>query len=87
MILGHKGFREYFEKYGGTLTKAQASVIYHQRKPNPKLSWWEFVDHDNHETASDLATDLLDKMMVYDHALRITPKDAMKHAYFDSVRE
>ena len=36
---------------------------------------------------SDLAIDLLEKMLVYDKNKRIGVKDAMAHHYFDSVRE
>lgn len=36
---------------------------------------------------SDEALDLLSQMLRYDHAERITPKDAMQHAYFKSVRD
>ena len=35
---------------------------------------------------SDEALDLLNQMLQYDHAARVTPKDAMNHAYFVSVR-
>jgi len=31
--------------------------------------------------------DLLNKMLVYDHAERVTPKDALEHRYFDPVRK
>jgi serine/threonine protein kinase len=31
--------------------------------------------------------DLLEKMLVYDHMLRITPKDAMNHPYFDPIKK
>ena len=33
------------------------------------------------------ALDLLSKMLVYDHAERITPKDALEHRYFDPIRK
>jgi casein kinase II subunit alpha len=36
---------------------------------------------------SDEALDLLSQMLRYDHAERITPKDAMGHAYFQPVRD
>jgi casein kinase II subunit alpha len=36
---------------------------------------------------SNEAIDLLSKMLVYDHAERITPKEAMEHEYFAPVRE
>jgi casein kinase II subunit alpha len=35
---------------------------------------------------SEEALDLLRKMLVYDKNLRITPRDALKHAYFDPIR-
>jgi casein kinase II subunit alpha len=31
--------------------------------------------------------DLLKKMLVYDHEMRLTAKQAMAHPYFDPVRE
>jgi len=33
------------------------------------------------------ALDLLSKMMRYDHAERITPKDALEHPYFKPIKE
>lgn len=36
----------------------------------------------NKEVSPD-AVDLLEKMMVVDHANRITPKEALEHEYFD----
>ena len=31
--------------------------------------------------------DLLKKMLVYDHELRILPKDALNHPYFDPIKK
>lgn len=31
--------------------------------------------------------DLLDKLLVYDHDVRLTAQQAMRHSYFDPVRE
>jgi casein kinase II subunit alpha len=36
---------------------------------------------------SEEAIDMLSKMLRYDHAERITPKDAMEHPYFKPVKE
>ena len=36
---------------------------------------------------SDEALDLLSKMLRYDHAERVTPRDAMEHPYFKPVKE
>jgi casein kinase II subunit alpha len=35
---------------------------------------------------SNEALDLLDKMLRYDHAERITARDAMEHPYFDLLK-
>jgi casein kinase II subunit alpha len=86
-VLGSQGLRDFHEKYDGKLTKDQRNIIYENEKSYPKKSWFEFVNEDNQHTATEMAIDLLEKMMVYDHADRITPKDAMEHPYFDSVRD
>lgn len=36
---------------------------------------------------SEDALDLLSKMLMYDHAERIAPRDALEHRYFDPVRK
>lgn len=36
---------------------------------------------------SEQALDLLNRMLKYDHAERITPKDAMEHPYFEPVKD
>jgi len=41
----------------------------------------------NEHLVSEEALDLLSKMLKYDHAERITPKDAMDHPYFKPVKE
>ena len=34
-----------------------------------------------------MCNDLLDNMLRYDHAERITPKDAMDHPYFKPIKD
>ena len=53
----------------------------------PKKQWQKFINHENSALCSNDALDLLSKMLVYDHADRVLPKDAMNHEYFSSVRE
>ena len=36
---------------------------------------------------SEEALDLLQKMLKYDHAERVVPKDAMEHSFFKPVKE
>ena len=54
----------------------------HTKKP-----WHKFVTSQNEHLVSEEALDLLSKMLRYDHAERITPKDAMEHTYFKNVKE
>lgn len=43
-----------------------------------------FINEKNRSRISDDAIDLLDRMLQVDHAKRITPKDAMRHPYFQT---
>ena len=45
------------------------------------------MNHQNEALVSEEALDLLDNMLRYDHAERITPKDAMEHPYFKPIRD
>ena len=56
----------------------------------PKYGWKESMkimrsNLKKKEVHAD-AIDLLEKMMVVDHAKRITPKEALQHPFFDEVR-
>ena len=53
----------------------------------PKKSWQKFITNENAALCPDEGLDLLSKMLVYDHAERITPKDAMEHEYFEPIRQ
>jgi casein kinase II subunit alpha len=41
----------------------------------------------NEHLVNEEALDLLSKMLVYDHAMRVTPRDAMDHPYFAPIKE
>jgi casein kinase II subunit alpha len=51
-----------------------------------RKAWQKFITPENKHLCDDNAIDLLSKMLVYDHAERITPKDAMEHSYFAPLR-
>jgi len=44
------------------------------------------VTRDNQHLVSPEALDFLDKCLRYDHRARITPTEALKHAYFAPVK-
>ena len=52
-----------------------------RRKP-----WLSFLTSDCTVPSSE-ATDLLDKLLVYDHEQRWTAREALSHSFFDEVRD
>jgi len=82
-VLGTAELFEYLEKYNIELDSQFEGVLgRHSKKP-----WSKFITNENKHLVSNEALDLLSKMLVYDHAERITPKDAMLHPYFAPVIE
>jgi casein kinase II subunit alpha len=82
-VLGTAELFEYLEKYNIELDSHFEGVLgRHSKKP-----WNKFVTPENEHLVTNDALDLLSRMLVYDHAERITPKDAMLHPYFAPVVE
>lgn len=82
-VLGTHDLKKYLDKYNVELEDEYLEEIgQHSRK-----AWDTFINDRNADLCSDDAIDLLSKLLVYDHAERILPKDAMKHKYFDIVRD
>jgi len=82
-VLGTSKLFAFLKKYGLELDPAMAaSVQRHSRRP-----WENFVSLQNLHLASPEALDLIDKMLVYDPACRLSAKDAMAHPYFDPIRQ
>lgn len=52
-----------------------------------KRPFESFINQRNRETATEDAIDLLEKMLRYDKNERIKVEDAMKHHYFDPIRD
>jgi casein kinase II subunit alpha len=82
-VLGTDELFEYIEKYQVTLDSHYDGLL----KTTPKKEWKQFINQQNASLANDEALNLLNKMMVYDHAQRVTPKDAMEDPYFKPVRD
>ena len=81
-VLGTDDLHAYLRKYGIELDpQLEALVGRHPRRPYSK-----FVTPDNAHLAHDAAIDFLDGLLKYDHAERLTAKEAMAHPYFDPVR-
>lgn len=82
-VLGTKDLFKYLERLKIKLDSREFANLV----PKSKKSWNEFVNSENAHLCSPEAFDLLDKMLVYDHDMRIRPKEAMQHPYFNSVRK
>ncbi|OMJ81699.1 hypothetical protein SteCoe_17749 [Stentor coeruleus] len=80
--LGTVKFFEYLEKYDVSLDDRFEDLQVHY---NPKS--WAKIATNEMKLADGDALDLLSKILVFDHGSRILPSEAMKHTYFDSVRE
>jgi casein kinase II subunit alpha len=82
-VLGTEELFAYIEKYNVTLDSAYDDILgVHPRKP-----WSKFITSANDQLVTEEAIDLLNKMLRYDHAERVTPRDAMEHPYFKPVRD
>jgi casein kinase II subunit alpha len=78
-VLGTDGLFAYIDKYSLELDPHFDEILgRHSRK-----AWAKFVNGDNQHLATENAIELIDRLLVYDHAARILPKEAMEgHPYF-----
>ncbi|OHT12272.1 CMGC family protein kinase [Tritrichomonas foetus] len=73
----------YLKKFNIVLpTALQQKMVDHHRK-----SWNDLKNEKNEDMFDADAVDLLSKMLVIDHTMRITAEEAMKHKFFDGVRD
>jgi casein kinase II subunit alpha len=86
-VLGSQGLVDYTNKYQLTLfTKVYDYYNSSNSPPIPKIPWEYFINDDNRAFATKDGLDLLSRLLVYDHTMRISAKDAMRHPYFRDVR-
>ena len=81
-MCGTQDLYAYLEKYNVELEEEFVAMI----GTHSKKDWEILIKPENKHLCSPEALDLLSNMLVYDHAARITPKEAMKHEYFEEVR-
>ena len=81
--MGTEDLYKYIEKYGLALDNHYNGILGNY----PVKPWNKFINEENKHLCSNEAIDLLSKMLIYDRAARITPKEAMMHPYFKEVRE
>lgn len=102
-VLGTADLHLYMKKYKIPMTPEIRDIIskYTLQGGGTKKEWSSFVTRPNNNEnnakeqqqqepipmPSKTGLDLLSKLLVYDHQQRLTAKEAMKHPFFDTVRE
>lgn len=82
-ILGSNDFTDYITKYKIELgVEFDGLIGVRTKKPFSK-----FVNETNHRLIDEAGLDLLSQLLKYDHVTRITAQEALKHPYFDRVRD
>mmetsp|Transcript_10637 Transcript_10637/g.19182 ORF Transcript_10637/g.19182 Transcript_10637/m.19182 type:complete len:531 (+) Transcript_10637:30-1622(+) len=81
-VLGTEDLHAYLKKYGLQPSEAlMEKVGRHSRK-----SWASYTNSSAPHLVTPDGLDLLDKMLVYDHANRLSCQEAMAHPFFESAR-
>lgn len=82
-VLGTAGLLAYIAKYRLELDSHFNDIL----DRYPRKPWEKFITAENRHLSNPEAVDLLDKMLVYDHGMRILPKEAFSHPYFAVLDE
>lgn len=82
-VMGTKGMDKYMKKYDLDLNSAQDELI----EDCEKQDWDEHISDKTAHLVTDDCLDLLDKMLLWDHAARPTAAEAMAHPYFNGVNK
>ena len=77
-VLGTDELFAYVSKYRVTLDRQFDDII----TKCPRRPWVKFITSENAHLAAPETIDFLDRLLRYDHAERILPREAMKHPYF-----
>jgi casein kinase II subunit alpha len=87
-VLGTADLHAYISKAKIQVTPEIRKVIAkYTLRGGSKKEWSSLAESLNDYTPSQDGLDLLSKLLVYDHNVRLTAKEAMEHAFFDSVRD
>ena len=83
-ILGMKDFERYLVKYNLKMPKQLKELL--ADLPTDRSDWISFINEENQHLANAEAIDLLNGLLRYDHAERLSAAEAMSHPYFNPVR-
>jgi casein kinase II subunit alpha len=83
-VLGSEKLKSYMAKYGLKVDAKTRDLL--GSNNFPRVPYQKFRKRSNEHLCHDEALDLLDKMLQFDNAERLTCQEAMQHSYFDPVR-
>eukprot|EP00928_Gymnodinium_smaydae_P099073 TRINITY_DN9360_c1_g2_i1.p1 TRINITY_DN9360_c1_g2~~TRINITY_DN9360_c1_g2_i1.p1 ORF type:complete len:403 (+),score=63.91 TRINITY_DN9360_c1_g2_i1:61-1269(+) len=86
-VLGSEGLLAYLDKYGLEPAQWLQNTCVLRGRGLQRVEWESLRTVENWHLVTPDALDLIDKMLVYDHAARILPREAMEHPYFDGMRK
>jgi casein kinase II subunit alpha len=86
-VLGTSDLLNYMTKYKVELTPELRKVVAKYVVRGGQKRTWASLLHESCPIPSEHGLDLLDKLLVYNHDDRLTAKQALEHAFFDSVRD
>ena len=82
-VLGGEKLLEYVSKYSLPLPNEIKNQIYKKKAQN----WNTFIKKKNKDLANEEAISLIESCIKYDHSERITAFEALKHPYFNPVKD
>jgi casein kinase II subunit alpha len=82
-VLGTEELVSYLDKYDLELDADFAEAL----GRFPRKPWTKFVTADNSHLCTPEAIDFVDKLLKYDHATRLTAKEALAHPYLSLVKD
>ena len=80
-VLGTDELFPYLEKYEIELDSHYDGILGRY----PRKEWNKFITPETQQFCSDDALNFLDGLLRYDHATRLTAKQAMDHRYFGAL--
>jgi len=82
-VMGTQGLFNYIEDYN--VDNERTDVLYDILPNFKRISWKNCVKKSFPRFATKNSLDLVDKLLRYDHASRLTAKEAMSHPFFADV--
>ena len=81
-VLGSDEFEAYVAKYNIKLDPHFDGIL----SRHSKKVWTKYITNENKKFATPAALDFLDRLLKFDHHLRLTAKEAMLHPYFANIQ-